>query len=112
MPWFISLGLGLLVGFSISNASIRHHALTLIIWGCKATQFILKKIIWICEWLQDKFDDVEYVAPQIIQEPKSKEEKQKQVVKIQNGVPDFSDMDTEKWHKWFIEHPDQVSSKK
>jgi hypothetical protein len=110
MPWFISLGLGLLVGFSISNSQIRHHALTLIIWSCKATKYILNKMIWLCEWSQDRFDDIEYIAPQIIQEPKSKD--QKQVVKTQNAVPDFSDMDTEKWHKWFIEHPDQVSSKK
>jgi hypothetical protein len=109
MPWFILLGLGFLTGIAISNAWLRHHVLTLIIWISKSLRWIFSGLIWVCEWLQDELDDIDYV-PQIrmpIQNQKIKEhvvEKPRKADAFNIETASQSEV-----LKYIHDHPEQVS---
>jgi hypothetical protein len=110
MPWFILVGIGILIGFCMSNATMRHHALTLIIWISKALKWGLAQLIALCEWTQDKFDDIEMVVPQPL--PKSRKHSEAK----QTAQPDKdTSFDWERAmkdevyaRKYVNDHPEQV----
>jgi hypothetical protein len=112
MPWFIILGIGFLTGFAITNAWLRHHALTLIIWISKASMWIMNGLVLGCEWLQDKFDDLDYLPNTKVQTKLEQPQKIKeQKVEKPKGI-DFTTATTEDVLQYIHDHPEQVSVKR
>ena len=104
MPWYLLIGVGFLIGLCISNAYLRHHALTLMIWICKAIRITMSGLIWCFEYLQDRFDDIELPVKQkdvkaIKQEPKTTK-----------GF-DFNTATEEQIMDYIRTHPEEVRSK-
>jgi hypothetical protein len=108
MPWFILTGIGILTGFCISNATMRHHALTLIIWICKSTRYAMGKTIWAAEWTQDKFDDIEMPIPQY--SSKNKQQSTAKQTEQPDKEPVFNPdkMTQQEIYDFINKHPEQV----
>ena len=100
MDWYLQLAIGFLIGLSLSNATVRHHALTLVIWIFKATNMVSTAIIWCCEYLQDRFDDIN-ISTKI------------HTTKTQNksGKFDFNTATDEQIREYIQKHPGEVKVK-
>jgi hypothetical protein len=101
MPWFILICLGFLSGFVMFNATVRHHALTLIIWICKITRWVLSKIITISEWLQCTLDKREFQPTKVTAKNPKPTEK----------AFDFATASNEEIYKYVQDHPEKIRVK-
>lgn len=104
MPWYLLIGTGFLVGLCISNAYLRHHVLTLLIWICKGLQYTMLGLIWCFEYLQDRFDDVD--LPETKPTPKVKE-----TPKQKTGF-DWNNATDEQIKDYIRQHPEEVHAAK
>ena len=101
MAWYVLLTIGFLIGLCLSNAFIRHHSLTLVIWVFKAISIVANSIIWTCEYLQDRFGDIDIP----VKLPDAKKEQPK-TTKF-----DFNTATDEQIRKYIQKHPDEVKIK-
>ena len=100
MAWYLLIGVGFLIGLCLSNAYLRHHALTLMIWVCKGTRITMNGLIWCFEFLQDRFDDID--IPTHVKEPA----KPKTTAKF-----DFNTATDEQIREYIQKHPEEIKVK-
>ena len=119
MPWYIIFCVWFLSGFSITNAWLRHYVLTMIIWTCKGLRWCTKEsfsgLIWLCEWTQDTFDDIDAMPIKHTIKPYQKI-KHTMVEKPHAQQFDFAHATDDELQSYIRQqlkdHPDQVTVKR